>query len=97
MSVDANMVRHVAKLARLALEDHEVEALRRDLEEIVAYVRQLDEVDTTGVEPMTRVATGSAPMRPDVVSAGLDHAQALAEAPRVLGDGFAVPGFVDDP
>jgi aspartyl-tRNA(Asn)/glutamyl-tRNA(Gln) amidotransferase subunit C len=88
-------VHHVAKLASLTLTDDEAERFGRELETIVAYVAQLDALDTADVPPTAHVQLDRLPVREDVVAACLSHEDALAQAPAVEGDGFAVPAFVE--
>ena len=95
MSITRETVLHIAQLARLRLDPREVEALQTDLDKIVAYVAELDTLDTTDVPPTTLMASGSA-SRPDQRVQGLTPEQALAQAPRTVQGGFAVPGFVDE-
>lgn len=95
MVISEDDLRRVATLAHLSLEPAEVSALQGDLERIVQYIDELKQVDTSNVPPTAGMAE-RAPLRNDEVLPGLSHAEALAEAPRVSGDGFAVPGFVDE-
>jgi len=88
-------VQHVAKLASLTLTDAEAERFARELETIVAYVAQLDELDTTDVPPTAHVQLDRLPLRDDVVKPCLSHEDALAMAPAVEAEGFAVPTFVE--
>ena len=89
-------VQRVAKLARLDLTPDEVQRMTAELSAIVGYVRKLDEIDTTNVVPTAHVRLARTALRSDEPRAGLSHDAALAEAPRVAQDGFAVPAFVDD-
>lgn len=95
MSITRDDVLHVASLARLELEAEEVERLTRELGSILTYVDQLARVNTEGVEVTQTIGVDALPMRPDDSVPGLTHAQALAPAPRILNEGFAVPAFVD--
>jgi aspartyl-tRNA(Asn)/glutamyl-tRNA(Gln) amidotransferase subunit C len=95
MSITRETVLHIAQLARLRLDPREVESLQTDLDKIVAYVAELETLDTTDVPPTTLMASGSA-SRPDQRVPGLTPEQALAQAPRTVQGGFAVPGFVDE-
>ena len=95
-TIDDALVRHVAKLASLSLSDDEARELGADLARIVGYVAQLAEVDVTGVEPTAHVLVDRSPWRDDVPRACLTREEALAQAPRVESDGFAVPAFVDE-
>ena len=70
MSVDADTVRRIAHLARIAVADDEVEHLRGELNAILAFVEQLSEVDVEGVEPMTSVTPMEMKKREDVVTDG---------------------------
>ncbi|WP_454684795.1 Asp-tRNA(Asn)/Glu-tRNA(Gln) amidotransferase subunit GatC [Ancylobacter moscoviensis] len=95
MSVDQATVRRVAHLSRIAVTEDEVAHLQGELNAILAFVEQLDEVDTTGVEPMTSVIPMQLPLRTDVVNDGGDARRVLANAP-VAEDGFfAVPKVVE--
>jgi aspartyl-tRNA(Asn)/glutamyl-tRNA(Gln) amidotransferase subunit C len=89
-------VLHVATLSRLRLEEAEIERLITDLGKILGYVELLAELDTANVPPTSHVAVASAPLREDRAAARVDREEVLAEAPRRAGDGFAVPGFVDE-
>jgi len=88
-------VHHVAKLASLTLTDAEVQRFGEDLQTIVAYVAQLDELDTADVPPTAHVQLDRLPLRDDVVKPGLSHEDAVAQAPAVEAGGFAVPKFVE--
>jgi aspartyl-tRNA(Asn)/glutamyl-tRNA(Gln) amidotransferase subunit C len=89
-------VRNVAKLARLELRADEIVRMAGELSAIVGYVQKLAELDTSDVPPTAHVRLARAPLRADAPRPGLSHDEALAEAPRVAHDGFAVPAFVDD-
>ena len=67
-----------------------------ELSAIVGYVQKLDELDTSLVPPTAQVQVERVALRADVPEPSLPHDEALAEAPRVAHDGFAVPGFVDE-
>ena len=96
MAITKDDVLHVARLARLELTDAEVERMVRDLGRILEHVEELSSVETNDVPPTTTIAVEVAPLRKDEVQPCLDHDQALAEAPRAAGGGFAVPTFVDE-
>ena len=95
MSVDTATVRHIAKLARIAMSDAEVEALVPELNNILGWVEQLQEVDVTGVEPMTAVIPNTLRMRDDVVTDGGIRDQVLANAPLAEHGFFAVPKVIE--
>src|SRR5918999_900044 len=71
MSVDAHIVRHIARLARIAVSDSEVEALAPELSNILGWIEQLQEVDVSGVQPMTAVIPNTLRLRDDRVSDGV--------------------------
>ncbi len=95
MAITRQTVLHIAELARLRLDESEVESLKNDLSRILDYVAELGELDTSDVPPTVQMAAMSAG-RPDQKRPGLAPEQALAEAPKTAQGGFAVPGFVDE-
>lgn len=95
MSVDADTVRKVAKLARIAVEDHEVEPLAKELSGILDWVEQLQEVDVEGVEPMTSAVPMRLKRRADVVTDGSRRDDVLANAPDAREGFFTVPKVVE--
>ena len=95
MSVDTKTVRHIAKLARIAVTDGEVEALVPELNNILGWVEQLGEVDVTGVEPMTAVIPNTLRLRDDVVTDGGKRDEVLANAPVAEHGFFAVPKVIE--
>jgi len=95
MSVDAATVRRIAHLARIAVEESEVEHLRGELNAILAFVAQLEEVNVEGVEPMTSVTPMQLKMRADEVTDGGDPAKVLANAPETQDGFFLVPKVVE--
>jgi len=95
MSVDQATVRHIAKLARLNISDAEAPQLETELSSIMAWVEQLDEVDTEGVEPMTSVVETVMKMREDVVTDGGIADEIVQNAPLSDGPYFVVPKVVE--
>jgi len=95
MSVDVNTVRRIARLARLAVTDGEAEALVPELNNILGWVEQLQEVDVAGVEPMTAVIPNQLRMREDVVTDGGKRDAILANAPVAEHGFFAVPKVIE--
>ena len=95
MSVDADTVRRVAHLARIAVADDEVENLKGELNAILAFIEQLSEVDVTGVEPMTSVTPMEMKKRPDVVNDGEIADEVVANAPEAYDHFFVVPKVVE--
>jgi len=95
MAIDAATVRKVARLARIAEPEDKLEPLAKELNGIMSWIEQLNEVDTDGVEPMTTSVAMSLPMRDDVVTDGGDPAKVLANAPKTAKDFFIVPKVVE--
>jgi aspartyl-tRNA(Asn)/glutamyl-tRNA(Gln) amidotransferase subunit C len=95
MTVDTATVRHIAKLARIAVSDSEAEALVPELNNILDWVEQLQEVDVTGIEPMTAVIPNTLRMREDVVTDGGIRDKILANAPLAEHGFFAVPKVIE--
>ena len=95
MSVDANTVRRIAHLARIALREEEVEPLQGELNAILAFVEQLGAVDVSGVEPMTSVTPMAMKKREDVVTDGGRAADIVANAPETEDGYFVVPKVVE--
>ncbi len=77
MAIDVATVRKVAKLARIAEPEARLESLVQELNGILTWIEQLEEVDTDGVEPMTSVVHQGLPMREDVVTEGGEPARVL--------------------
>ena len=95
MSVDTATVRHIAKLARIAVSDAEADALVPELNNILGWIEQLQEVDVSGVEPMTAVMPNALRMREDVVTDGGVRDQVLKNAPVAEHGFFAVPKVIE--
>lgn len=94
MALTAAEVLHVARLARLSLRPEEVERFTRQLNEILAYVTKLQEVDTTGVPPLAHVVPLANVWREDEVTPGLPREEALANAPEPEEGAFTVPRVI---
>jgi len=95
MSLDPATVRRIAKLARIRVDEAQMEALRTDLNSILGWIEQLDEVDVTGVEPLTGGTQMALRFRDDVVTDGGIAEAVLANAPDRNGDFFGVPKVVE--
>ena len=95
MSADADTVRRIAQLARIAVAEEEIEHLREELNAILAFVEQLSEVNVDGVEPMTSVMPMQMKKRADVVTDGGIADAILKNAPAVEEHFFAVPKVVE--
>jgi aspartyl-tRNA(Asn)/glutamyl-tRNA(Gln) amidotransferase subunit C len=96
MSLDHATIRRIAALARIRVEEHEVEPLCHELNGILGWIEQLNEVDVTGIAPLTgATGQGTVAMRTDVVTDGGYADKILSNAPDRIGDFFAVPKVVE--
>jgi len=95
MAIDAATVKKVARLARIRVEESRLAPLAAELSGILAWIEQLDEVDTDGVAPMASTEAVTLPMREDVVTDGGDASVVLANAPKSARGFFVVPKVVE--
>ncbi len=99
MSLDPETVRRIADLARIAVTEEEVARLQGELNSILAWIEQLNEVATAGVEPLAGAVRMQLRLRADVVTEGDQHEAILANAPdradNAMGSFFAVPKVVE--
>jgi aspartyl-tRNA(Asn)/glutamyl-tRNA(Gln) amidotransferase subunit C len=89
-------VEHVARLARLALTDAEIERMREQLNGILTYIEKLNELDTSDVEPTSHAVPLVNVMRDDEAGPCLSREEALANAPDRAGEFFRVPRIIED-
>ncbi len=95
MSVDTATVKKVAALARIAITDEDASRLAPELSNILGWIEQLGEVDTSGVEPMTAVIPNHLRLRDDVVTDGGIRDQLMANAPQAEHGFFTVPKVIE--
>jgi aspartyl-tRNA(Asn)/glutamyl-tRNA(Gln) amidotransferase subunit C len=95
MSVDADTVRRIAHLARIAVDDAEVPHLQGELNAMLSFVEQLSDVDVAGVEPMTSVTPMEMKKRADVVNDGEIPDDIVKNAPATENHFFLVPKVVE--
>jgi aspartyl-tRNA(Asn)/glutamyl-tRNA(Gln) amidotransferase subunit C len=95
MPVSLQDVEHIAQLARLNFSDAEKEMFTRDLNEILAYMEKLNELDTSAVEPLSRTIELFNVFRDDVTIPPLDRDEALRNAPDKTDEFFKVPKVID--
>lgn len=95
MSVTPDTVRKIARLARIGIDDAQVEPLAGELSAILGWIEQLGEVDTAGVAPMTAVIPNHLAWRADVITDGNVQAKVLANAPDATSGFFAVPKVIE--
>ncbi len=95
MSVDTETVKRVARLARIAISDNDAEVMTGELNGIIGWVEQLNEVDVEGVEPMTSVVASAIKMRDDGVTDGGYAEKIVANAPASEDNYFMVPKVIE--
>jgi aspartyl-tRNA(Asn)/glutamyl-tRNA(Gln) amidotransferase subunit C len=95
MSVDAATVKKIASLARIAITEEEVATIAPELDNILGWIEQLGEVDTSSVQPMTAVIPNTLRLRDDVVTDGNVRDSVLANAPVAEHGFFAVPKVIE--
>jgi aspartyl-tRNA(Asn)/glutamyl-tRNA(Gln) amidotransferase subunit C len=95
MSIDRETAAKVAKLARIRVTEDALPALAEEFNTILGFIEQLNEVDVTGIEPMTSVTPMRLKRREDVVTDGNQQAKVLSNAPDAREGFFAVPKVVE--
>jgi len=95
MSLDTDTVKRIARLARIHVDEADLAPLADELNNILGWVEQLDEVDTDGVEPMTSVVEMVQRLRADAVSDGGVRDKVLANAPESDDGFFVVPKVIE--
>ena len=95
MKIERAQVEQVARLARLALEPAELDALTGQMDAILGYVAKLDELDTAGIEPTAHAVPMENAFREDVVRPSLGVEGALANAPAAADGCFRVPKVIE--
>jgi aspartyl-tRNA(Asn)/glutamyl-tRNA(Gln) amidotransferase subunit C len=95
MSVEIKDVRKIARLARLSASEERLAAMQKELNGILAWIEQLNEVDVDGVEPLTSAVATTLPMREDAVTDGDIRDDVLSNAPRAEEGFFVVPKVVE--
>jgi aspartyl-tRNA(Asn)/glutamyl-tRNA(Gln) amidotransferase subunit C len=95
MSVDAATVKRIGRLARIRVEENEVEKYQGEINAILGFVEQLSEVDVAGVEPMNSVTPMQLRRRDDVVTDGGYPEKIVANAPLTEDNFFMVPKVIE--
>jgi aspartyl-tRNA(Asn)/glutamyl-tRNA(Gln) amidotransferase subunit C len=93
--IDNATIDKLANLARLEFNDSEKEAIKKDLSKILSYVEKLNEIDTTGVEPLIHISDEVNVLRDDVVEETITQQEALKNAPDKNSDYFKIPKVLD--
>jgi aspartyl-tRNA(Asn)/glutamyl-tRNA(Gln) amidotransferase subunit C len=95
MKISRAEVEHVSRLARLALTGQELDAIQGEMDKILGYVEQLNQLDTEGIIPTAHVIPMENAFREDEIKPGFSREQALANAPEPDPAGFRVPRVIE--
>ena len=95
MKIDKNTINKIARLSRIKLEDKESEDYIKDLNHILDWVDQLNEVNTDNVEPLSNISSSTLPKREDVSSDINSNEEILENAPDKIEGFFSVPKVVE--
>jgi len=97
MEVNEELINNLAKLARLRFSGTEKELIRKDLQQMIAFVDKLNELDTTGVEPLLHMSDSTNILREDLVQGSISREEGLKNAPDTDGVYFRVPKVISKP
>lgn len=95
MKIDKETLLKIAHLARLEFDEKDAEMMMQDMTNMVNFVEKLNEVDTTGIEPLTTMSHEINALREDEVKSHLPHDEALKNAPKKDADFFRVPKVLE--
>jgi len=94
MEVNDSLIENLAKLSHLSFDDAEREKIKADLQQMITFIEKLNEVDTTGVEPLLHMSNNVNILRNDVVEGSVSREEALKNAPDHDGVFFKVPKVI---
>ena len=97
MKITPKLIEHLCALSKLAVDPSEIESLQSDLEKMVSFVEQLQQVDTVGVSPLLHMSTHTQGLRDDLVSGMVSSEMALSLAPEKINSFFTVPKVISNP
>ncbi len=95
MAIDKDTVIKISKLSRIHVEEEEIKSLSKDLSHIINWIKQLDELDTNNVEPLSGVNIDTLPLREDEVTEDKNTENILQNAPEANSSFFVVPKVVE--
>jgi aspartyl-tRNA(Asn)/glutamyl-tRNA(Gln) amidotransferase subunit C len=95
MEINEALLDHIANLSKLSFEGSEKDAIRQDLQRMIAFVDKLSELDTTGVEPLIFMSNEVNRLRDDSTEQSVSHEEALRNAPKKDSDYFRIPKVLD--
>jgi aspartyl-tRNA(Asn)/glutamyl-tRNA(Gln) amidotransferase subunit C len=94
MEVNNELVSNIASLARLEFEEHEKEEIKVDMQKMISFIEKLNELDTTGVEPLLHMSDNVNVLREDEVKESITREEALLNAPIHDEQFFKVPKVI---
>jgi len=95
MSIDKNTVKHISKLARISLDEKNVDSLSKDLTSIMKFIESLNKLNTDKTAPLTSIINASLKSRKDEVKDGKIRDQILKNSPEKNDEFFVVPKVID--
>ena len=95
MSIDKDKIKHVAKLARISLDEKKTDSLTRDLSSIFKFIEKLNELNTKNIEPLTSILNEPLRSRSDEINDGKIKDQILKNSPKKNEEFFIVPKVID--
>ena len=95
MSIDKNTVKHIAKLARISLDDEKIDSLSKDLSSIIKFIEKLNELKTDETKPLTSIINSSLKLRKDEIKDGKIRDQILKNSPEKNDEFFVVPKVIE--
>ena len=95
MSIDKDTVKHIAKLARISLDDEKIDSLSKDLSSIIKFIEKLNELKTDKTKPLTSIINSSLKLRKDEIKDGKIRDQILKNSPEKNDEFFVVPKVIE--
>ena len=95
MSIDKNTVKHISKLARISLDEKNVDSLSKDLTSIMKFIESLNKLNTDKTAPLTSIINASLKSRKDEVKDGKIRDQILKNSPETNNEFFVVPKVIE--
>lgn len=95
MELNRETTRKIADLARLDFDEQELASIQQDLQQMIRFVEKLQEIDTTGVEPLTHITAEGNRLREDEIRGSISNKEALLNAPAKEGPFFTVPKMIN--
>lgn len=89
------MIKNLAELSRLSFNDQEMEVIKKDLQQMIGFIDKLQELDTTGVEPLLHMSNAVNVLREDIVQGSISREEALKNAPENDGVFIKVPKVIE--